>query len=92
MNINNIVIFVIMGASLIVGLKREIVFNSVGELVFEFPLGYVLRSDYVLRTPLTQTLGIIRNPVFHRLIAFQRHRRRFRGCLCAKNRSSLQTG
>ena len=86
MNINNIVIFVIMGASLIVGLKREIVFNSVGELVFEFPLG--LRATHGL----AQTPGIIRNSVFHRLIAFQRHRRRFRGCLCAKNRPSLQTG
>ena len=84
MNINNIVIFVIMGASLLVGFKQEIVFNSVGELVFEFPLA--------LRASLAQTLGIIRNPVFHRLIAFQRHRRRFRGCLCPKNRSSLQTG
>ena len=92
MNINNIVIFVIMGASLLVGLKREIVFNSVGELVFEFPIGLRATLGYVLRTPLTQTLGIIRNPIFHRLIAFQWHRCRFRGCLCAKNRSSLQTG
>jgi hypothetical protein len=46
----------------------------------------------LLRTPLAQTFGMIRDSISLCLIAFQRLRGCFRRRLCAKCRASLQTG
>ena len=79
--------------SLVHQAQRHFTNKQYGTRVCENKVELVLRTNETyFHKQLAQTLRVIRNPVILRLISLKGGRRRLRRCLCAKNRTSLQTG